>query len=158
MWPGDLVIKHLTFQINRAMYSAKMHLCMKFCESMSNIHGKNVTISFKHEYRRHTLTSRYDVISDVMNIKKHFLCNNLWCSFHIFWQNEHISNFSKFSKWPPFWFSSEFFNLKLYRKLSLTARYAMPFPTFWDFVRRSNSNIKGVMASSIFDLLFDLVT
>ena len=34
----------------------------------------------------------------------------------------------------------------------------MPFPTFWDFVRRSSSNIKGVMAISKFDLLFDLVT
>ena len=34
----------------------------------------------------------------------------------------------------------------------------MPFPTFWDFVRRSSLNINGVMAISIFDLLFDLVT
>ena len=29
-------------------------------------------ISFKHEYRRHTLTSRCDVISDVINIKNTF--------------------------------------------------------------------------------------
>ena len=34
----------------------------------------------------------------------------------------------------------------------------MPFPTFWDFVRRSSLNINGVMAISKFDLLFDLVT
>ena len=34
--------------------------------------AENVTISFKHEYRRHTSTSRCDVISDVMNIKKTF--------------------------------------------------------------------------------------
>ena len=34
----------------------------------------------------------------------------------------------------------------------------MPFPTFWDFVRRSSFNINGVMAISKFDLLFDLVT
>ena len=34
----------------------------------------------------------------------------------------------------------------------------MLFPTFWDFVRHSSSNIKGVMAISKFDLLCDLVT
>ena len=28
--------------------------------------AENVTISFKHEYRRHTLTSRCDVIGDVI--------------------------------------------------------------------------------------------
>ena len=28
--------------------------------------AENVTISFKHEYRRHTLTSRYDVMGDVI--------------------------------------------------------------------------------------------
>ena len=31
--------------------------------------GENVTISFKHEYRRHTLTSRRDVIGDVIIMK-----------------------------------------------------------------------------------------
>ena len=31
--------------------------------------AENVTISFKHEYRRPTLTSRCDVISDVINTK-----------------------------------------------------------------------------------------
>ena len=68
LWPGDLVIGHLTLKINRALYSATMHLCMK-CQS---IHGQNVTISFKHKYRRHTLTSRCDVICDVMNTKNTF--------------------------------------------------------------------------------------
>ena len=34
----------------------------------------------------------------------------------------------------------------------------MPFPTFWDFVRRSSLNINGVMAISKYDLLFYLVT
>ena len=68
LWPGDLVIRPLTLKINRTLYSAKMPLCIKFCEAMS----KHVTISFKHEYRRHTLTSRCDVISDVMNIKNTF--------------------------------------------------------------------------------------
>ena len=34
--------------------------------------AENVTISFKDEYRRPTLTSRCDVISDVINIKSTF--------------------------------------------------------------------------------------
>ena len=34
--------------------------------------AENVTISFKHEYRRPTLTSRCYVISDVINIKNNF--------------------------------------------------------------------------------------
>ena len=43
-----------------------------------------MTISFKHEYRRHTLTSRCDVISDVMNIKNTFyviMCDVLSISY-----------------------------------------------------------------------------
>ena len=35
--------------------------------------SENVTNSFKHEYRRPILTSRCDVISDVINIKSTFL-------------------------------------------------------------------------------------
>ena len=35
--------------------------------------AENVTISFKHEYIRPTLTSRCDIISDVINIKSTFL-------------------------------------------------------------------------------------
>ena len=43
-----------------------------------------MTISFKHEYRRHTLTSRCDVISDAMNIKNTFyviMCDVLSISY-----------------------------------------------------------------------------
>ena len=35
LWPGDLVIRPLTLKINRALCSAKMHLCTEFCEAMS---------------------------------------------------------------------------------------------------------------------------
>ena len=35
LWPGDLVTGPLTLKINRALYSATMHLCMKFCEAVS---------------------------------------------------------------------------------------------------------------------------
>ena len=34
--------------------------------------AENMTISFKHEYRRPTFTSRCDVISDVININTTF--------------------------------------------------------------------------------------
>ena len=42
---------------------------MKLCQI---IYGKNVTIAFRYEYRRQTLTSRCDVIIDAMNIKNTF--------------------------------------------------------------------------------------
>ena len=41
---------------------------------------ENVTISFKHEYRRHTLTSHYDVIGDVI-IMKNILVDDLHTIF-----------------------------------------------------------------------------
>ena len=47
-------------------------------ETTSYIAG-NMTISFKHEYRRPSLTSRCDVISDVININTTFsgtICND----------------------------------------------------------------------------------
>ena len=42
--------------------------------------AENVPISFKHEYRRPILTSRCDVINDVINIKRTFsgiICNDV---------------------------------------------------------------------------------
>ena len=42
--------------------------------------AENVPISFKHEYRRPILTSRCDVINDVINIKITFsgiICNDV---------------------------------------------------------------------------------
>ena len=84
MWPGDLVVGPLNLTINRAMYSAKMHLCMKFCEAMSKHSWENVTIAFKHEYRRHTLMSGCDIIIEAMNIKHTFyviICDVLSISY-----------------------------------------------------------------------------
>ena len=84
LWPGDLVIRPLTLKINRALTQPRC-ICVwnvvKLCQS---IHGENVAISFKHEYRRRTLTSRCDVISDVMNIKNTFyliMCDVLSISY-----------------------------------------------------------------------------
>ena len=53
----------------------RLHMWTKFCDDCSKTATcitENVTISFKHEYRRPTLTSRCDVISDVINIKSPF--------------------------------------------------------------------------------------
>ena len=52
-----------------------LHIWTKIGDDWSktaNFITENVTISFKHEYRRPTLTSRCDVISDVINIKSTF--------------------------------------------------------------------------------------
>ena len=51
-----------------------------------------------------------------------------------------------------------FLNRKLYRKLSLTSKIGHAVPYILSIVRRSNSNIKRVMAIWKFDLLIDLVT
>ena len=53
----------------------RLHIWTKFSENWLETViyiSENVTISFKHEYRRPTLTSRCDVISDVINIKSTF--------------------------------------------------------------------------------------
>ena len=57
------------------MCDARLHIWTKFSENWLETviyTSENVTISFKHEYRRPTLTSRCDVISDVINIKSTF--------------------------------------------------------------------------------------
>ena len=58
------------------MYSTRFHIWTKLSDDWlktATCISENVTISFKHEYRRPTLTSRCDVISDVINIKILFL-------------------------------------------------------------------------------------
>ena len=47
--------------------------CGDDCSETATYITENVTISFKHEYKRPTLTSRCDVTSDVINIKSPFL-------------------------------------------------------------------------------------
>ena len=57
------------------MCSTRLHIWTKLSDhwlKTATCISENVTISFKHEYRRPTLTSRYDVISDVINIKSTF--------------------------------------------------------------------------------------
>ena len=54
---------------------ARLHIWMKIEDDWSKTMTcikENVTISFKHEYRKPTLTSCCDVIIDVINIKRTF--------------------------------------------------------------------------------------
>ena len=82
-WPS-----YLTFDLKfyRSMRSTRLHILTKFSDDWlqtASCIAENVTISFKHEYRRLTLTSRCDVISYVINIKRLFW-DDFWC------QNEPI--------------------------------------------------------------------
>ena len=57
------------------LYCGRLHMWTKFGDDWSKTATcimENVTISFKDEYRRPTLTSRCDVISNVINIKSPF--------------------------------------------------------------------------------------
>ena len=68
----------------------------KFSDDWSKIAtciAENVTISFKHEYRRHTLTSRCDVIGDVITMKIILVDDFFTCC-----QIESILKIAKFSK------------------------------------------------------------
>ena len=59
----------------RVLCCGRLHMWTKFGDDWSETATgitENVAISYKHEYRRHTLTSRCDVISDVNNIKNTF--------------------------------------------------------------------------------------
>ena len=73
--------------VKRIKNTFALHMWTKFGDDWSGtatyIAG-NVTILFKHEYRRHTLTSNCDVISDVMDIKNTFyaiICDVLCISY-----------------------------------------------------------------------------
>ena len=57
------------------MCGTRLHMWTKFSDDWlkpTTYIAKNVTISFKHAYRRPNLTPRCDVISDVINIKSTF--------------------------------------------------------------------------------------
>ena len=73
--PRDLVIWPLTNNICKPMWRTRLHLWTKYSDDWlqtATCIAENVTISFKHEYRRPSLTSPCDVVSDVINIKNTF--------------------------------------------------------------------------------------
>ena len=62
----------LSYKSYRVLCCGSLHMWTKFGDDRSKTAtciAENVTISFKHEYRRHTLTSRCDVIGDVIIMK-----------------------------------------------------------------------------------------
>ena len=61
-----------TYKIYSILRWGRLHMWTKFVDDWSKVVtciAQNVTISFKHEYRRHTLTSRCDIIVDVIIMK-----------------------------------------------------------------------------------------
>ena len=61
LWRGDLVIGPLSLKINRVLFWAKMHLCVKFCEAMSQQSGKNMrqfylNMTIEGQLWRHAVT------------------------------------------------------------------------------------------------------
>ena len=73
--PRDLLIWPLTNSICRPMWRTRLHMWTKFRDGWlqtATCIVENVTISFKHEYRRPSLTSRCDVVNDVINIENTF--------------------------------------------------------------------------------------
>ena len=78
-WPTflfrDLVIWPLTNNISWPMWRTRLHMWIRFSDNWLKpvtCIAENVTISFKHEYRRPTLTSRCDVTSYANSIKTTF--------------------------------------------------------------------------------------
>ena len=62
----------LSYKSYRVLCCGRFHMWTKFGDDWSKTAtciAENVTISFKHEYRGHTLTSRCDVIGDVIIMK-----------------------------------------------------------------------------------------
>ena len=61
-----------SYKIYRVLCCGRLHMWTKFGDDWSTTAtciAENVSISFKHEYRGHTLTSRCDVIGDVIIMK-----------------------------------------------------------------------------------------
>ena len=76
--------------------------------------AENVTISFKHEYRGHTLTSRCDVIGDVI-IMKIILVDDLHTIFLYL-----LSNWGYIENFDLIWFDLNFLN---WRKFEVQANF-----------------------------------
>ena len=68
--PHDLVIWPLTNNICRLMWRTRLQMWTKFSDVWCV--AENMTIYLKHAYRRPSLTSRCDVVSDVINIENTF--------------------------------------------------------------------------------------
>ena len=102
----------LSYKSSRVLCCGRLHMWTKFGDDWSktaNCIAENVTISFKHEYRGHTLTSRCDVIGDVI-IMKIGLVDDLHTIFLYLLSNwGYIENCEKFLNWRKFEVQANFF-------------------------------------------------
>ena len=83
--------------------------------------AENVTISFKHEYRRHTLTLRCDVIGDVI-VMKIILVDDLHTIFRYLLSNSGYIENCEIFKTDENLRSGELFRHKCHRKLGISSR------------------------------------
>ena len=79
-------------------------------------------------------------------------------SFHTCCQIEAILKNAKFFKLTKISGRGELFRHQSHRKLGMSSRSPVQYPTFWAFDRSSSSKIDWVITISKFDILFDLVT
>ena len=105
----------LTYKNHRFLCGGRLHMWIKFSDYWSKTVtciAENVTISFKHEYRRHILTSGCDVIGDFI-IMKIILVDDLHTIFLYLLSNRgYIENreiFKHFRKWRKFDIQANFF-------------------------------------------------
>ena len=114
-------MSRLTYKNHRILCCDRLHMWTKFAEDWSKTVtciAENVTISFKHEYRRHILTSRCDVIGDVI-IMKIILVDDLHTIFLYLLSNrgyiEKREIFKIFRKWRKFDVQANFFVISVTR-------------------------------------------
>ena len=100
----------LTYKNYGVLCWGRLHMWTKFGDDWSKIATcitENVTFSFKHEYRRQTLTPRCDVIGDII-IMKIILVDDLHIMFLYVLSNLGYI-FKKFQKWRKFEVGANFF-------------------------------------------------
>ena len=117
-WSCDLVMEPLSCKCYRVLCCGRLHMWTTFGDDWSKTATcipENVTISFKHEYRGHTLTSRCDVIGDVI-IMKIILVDDLHTIFLHLCQIKAILKTAKFFKLTKIWGPGELFHHKCHRK------------------------------------------
>ena len=97
------------------MCGGRLHMWTKFSDYWSKTVtciAENVTISFKHEYRREILTSRCDVIDDII-IMKIILMDDLHTTLLYLLSNlgyiENCEIFKTFQNWRKFEVGANFF-------------------------------------------------
>ena len=78
--------KNMYYIVSRVISGAEFKYAIRFDLSSKLRDFEQWGHCIKHDYRRPTLSSRCDVINDVINIKIFFL-DILWRSFHIWCQN-----------------------------------------------------------------------